>query len=428
MMSSENQLPRVLFVCTGNAGRSQLAQAMYRQRTNESVNVESAGVEPWKNLHPMAVQLMRERDVDDSRHHPKGVAEIADQAFDVVVSIGDPAREKLPQRMKGNPYRIHWNIADPADADETPSSEAVFRDTLAQIDQRIPDLHSQISRIYQIGNLYRQPGINSGLWETEVLNPHHLKTAAEAGFKAMEVSPYTRAEHFDFRDAAQIERIRQASQDYGMPIWSLHSRDVGDLTSPDASVRRAQMDELYRCLDAADILGATAVVSHIQIIGKHFADLPAAEARLAEGMNELTPRAEKSVARIALENGYARREGQWARDMFRRATPFSPAAFGYVLDTGHANIAGDMDDIEKGIGERLISLHLNDNDGEQDIHLTGGKGNVDWTRVAKLLHTTNYTGCLMWEIGVGRDDFDPQMLTDTMIGHRSLMQHIASSD
>jgi len=428
MTSLHNEFPRLLFVCTGNAGRSQLAQAMYRQFANESVNVESAGVEPWKNLHPMAVQLMQERSVDDSRHHPKGVAEVAGQAFDVVVSIGDPAREKLPLRMKGNPYRIHWDIADPADADETPNSEAVFRDTLAQIEQRIPELHSQMSRLYQPYDLYHQPGINSGLWETEELSPKHLKVAADAGFKAMEVSPYTRAEHFDFSDAAQIESIRRASLDYGMPIWSLHSRDVGDLTSPDASVRQTQLDELYRCLDAADIFGATAVVSHIQVVGKHFAELPAAEARLAECMNELTPRAEISVARIALENGYARKDGQWTRDMFRRATPFSSAAFGYVLDTGHANIAKDMDDIEKEIGERLISLHLNDNDGERDIHLTGGKGNVDWLRVAKLLRDSNYTGCLMWEIGIGRDDFDPQMLIDTMTGHQSLMEHIAALD
>lgn len=425
-MFLKNQPPRVLFVCTGNAGRSQLAQALCAARGG--LVVESAGVRHDPALHPMAVELMQERKLDYSSQYPKPISAVADRTFDVVVTIGDPARELFPLRMPGNPFWIHWDIDDPGRANGTPELEAVFREALAQIEKRISELDAQIGPLHRPGDLHHQPGISSGLWGKEALSPEHLKIAAKAGFKALEVSPFLWAEHFDFRDAAQIERIRQASQDYGLPIWSLHSRDVGDLTSPDASIRQTQLDHLSWCLDAADLLGATVVVSHIQVIGRHFADLLAAEARLAEGMQELTPRAESSVARLALENGYARKDGQWTRDMFRRATPFSPAAFGYVLDTGHANIAGDMDDVEKGIGERLISLHLNDNDGERDIHLAGGQGNVDWSRVARLLCATNYTGCLMWEIGAGRTDFNSQLLTDIMTGHQRLMEHMASCD
>jgi sugar phosphate isomerase/epimerase/protein-tyrosine-phosphatase len=423
-MTSPTHLIRVLFICTGNAGRSQLAQAVCTLRAGGTVAVESAGVEPWARLHPMAVKLMRELGVDDAAHYPKGIAAVSAQAFDLVVTIGDPARRRLPLRMKGNPYRIHWDIPDPADADGTPDSEQVFRRTLDRIEQRLPDLLAQLKPLHPPGALRNQPGINSGVWAKQVLSEDHFSIAASAGFKGMEISPYMNPNHFDFASAAQIRRIRRAAADSGLAVWSLHSRDVADLTSPDPAERQKQVDHLLLCLDAADALGATAVVSHIQVVGKHFSDLPPAEARIAEGMNRLAPRAEASCARIALENGYARKPGQWSHDMFRRANPFSPAAFGYVLDTGHANIAGDLEDIEKGIGQRLISLHLNDNAGT-DIHLTGGKGTVDWARTAGLLKAAQYDGCLMWEIGVGKDDFNPQILTDTMDGHLRLMEYLA---
>jgi protein-tyrosine-phosphatase len=88
----------------------------------------------------MAIKLMREMGVDDKAHYPKAVAALADRSFDVVITIGDPARRLLPSQMKGNHYRIHWDIADPADADGTAASETVFRETLAQIEQRLAEL------------------------------------------------------------------------------------------------------------------------------------------------------------------------------------------------------------------------------------------------------------------------------------------------
>lgn len=415
---------RVLFVCTGNAGRSQLAQAICTLAGGRSVLAESAGVAPWAQLHPMAVRLMEEKGVNLAAHRPKGIPAVADRAFDLVVTLGDPARERLPLRLKGNPLRMHWDIADPADADGTPESERVFRHTLGQIEKRMSRLVEEAPRFIRPGALHWQPGINSGLWITEDLDETHPAVAAAAGFKAMEVSPYLRAEHFNVRDAGQIRRVRRGADNAGIAIWSLHSRDVGDITSPYPAIRQTQIDELLWCLDAAEELGATAVVSHLQILGRHFDDLPSAEAHLADAMTRLASRAEASPVRFALENGYACKEGQWTRDMFRRVAPFSPAAFGYVLDTGHANVAGDLADIEAGIGERLISLHLNDNSGT-DIHQTGGKGTVDWARIARLLKATRYDGCLMWEIGANRKDFNPQLLIDTMTGHRQLMEYLA---
>ena len=130
----------VLFVCTGNAGRSQMAQAMFRRLAGDGVEVESAGVEPWNHLHPMAVRMMAERGLDMAGQYPKSAASVGGRHFDVVVSIGDPAREKLPTPLRQSGRWIHWDISDPADADETPNSEAVFRHPADAIAGRLPEI------------------------------------------------------------------------------------------------------------------------------------------------------------------------------------------------------------------------------------------------------------------------------------------------
>ena len=135
-----SELCSVLFVCTGNAGRSQMAQAMFHNLAQGKALVESAGVEPWDHLHPMAVKLMSARGLDLKGHYPKPVSAVAEGLFEVVVTIGDPAKEKLPPGLVETARWIHWDIADPADADGSVDSEAVFARTASDIAGRLPQL------------------------------------------------------------------------------------------------------------------------------------------------------------------------------------------------------------------------------------------------------------------------------------------------
>ena len=130
----------VLFVCTGNAGRSQMAQALLRQRVGDAVRAESAGVAPWPCLHPVAVRLLNARGVDLTGHCPKPVAAIDPTQFDHVVTLGGPAHDRLPRAAFGAAYWEHWDVADPADADGTPGSEAAFGCALADIEERLAGL------------------------------------------------------------------------------------------------------------------------------------------------------------------------------------------------------------------------------------------------------------------------------------------------
>lgn len=133
-------LPRVLFVCTGNAGRSQIAEALLRATTAGRYHICSAGVKPWDHLHPMAVKLLNNQGYDISSHFPKSAESVATKEFDFVVTIGDAARRLLPDSLKNIGRWIHWDISDPADADGTEHSERVFRGAYEAIETRMSEI------------------------------------------------------------------------------------------------------------------------------------------------------------------------------------------------------------------------------------------------------------------------------------------------
>ena len=130
---------RVLFVCTGNAGRSQMAEALSRSHYGDKIEPFSAGVDPWPDLHPMARKLMAERDEDFAGHFPKHANTFCDKDLDLVVTIGDRALKECPA-FRGSPRQIHWAISDPADADGTPDSEQTFRNALSDIESNLDSL------------------------------------------------------------------------------------------------------------------------------------------------------------------------------------------------------------------------------------------------------------------------------------------------
>ena len=98
---SSNGIPSVLFVCTGNAGRRQMAQALFRERMGDRVRILSAGVDPWDHLHPMAMKLMFERGVSLAGHHPKSVSALADQNVDLQAGPRFPIATQ-PETWIGN--------------------------------------------------------------------------------------------------------------------------------------------------------------------------------------------------------------------------------------------------------------------------------------------------------------------------------------
>jgi ArsR family transcriptional regulator, arsenate/arsenite/antimonite-responsive transcriptional repressor / arsenate reductase (thioredoxin) len=127
---------RVLFVCTGNTGRSPMAEALLRHRAGEHVEAASAGIRP-KPLHPDAVAVMRDRyRIDITGHRPTPVETVAHQQFDFVITLCDKAREHCPE-FPGHPGLIHWSMPDPAAAEGDLAGYPAFERTAAELETRI---------------------------------------------------------------------------------------------------------------------------------------------------------------------------------------------------------------------------------------------------------------------------------------------------
>jgi protein-tyrosine-phosphatase/DNA-binding transcriptional ArsR family regulator len=103
---------RVLFLCTGNSSRSQMAEAFLRETGGGRVEVASAGSNP-KSLHPNAVRVMRARGIDIAGQRSKHLDGLVKQRFDHVISLCDRVREVCPE-FPGHPAVAHWSMADPA--------------------------------------------------------------------------------------------------------------------------------------------------------------------------------------------------------------------------------------------------------------------------------------------------------------------------
>ena len=130
---------RVLFLCTGNSARSQMAEALVRTRAGGLIKAHSAGSHP-KPLHPNAVRVMRdEHDVELDGQRSKHLRVFAKRRFDRVITLCDRVREVCPE-FPGHPETIHWSIPDPAaghpDGDDEASYPA-FQQTADELETRI---------------------------------------------------------------------------------------------------------------------------------------------------------------------------------------------------------------------------------------------------------------------------------------------------
>ena len=130
---------RVLFLCTGNSARSQMAEALLERLAGDDAQAFSAGSHP-KALHQNAVRVMRDRGIDISGRRSKPLSEFAGWFFDFVITLCDRVREVCPE-LPGHPELIHWSIPDPASWEGTDrETYPVFQQTATELETRIRHL------------------------------------------------------------------------------------------------------------------------------------------------------------------------------------------------------------------------------------------------------------------------------------------------
>jgi arsenate reductase len=128
---------RILFLCTGNAARSQMAEGLARAFHGERVEVVSAGSRPAGWVHPLAIRALAEIGIDISDARSKPAEEFIDQQFDVVVTVCDSAAQDCPH-WPGAKRIEHWPIEDPSFGGGDPLQR--FRETRDDLARRIDEL------------------------------------------------------------------------------------------------------------------------------------------------------------------------------------------------------------------------------------------------------------------------------------------------
>jgi arsenate reductase len=126
----------ILFICTGNSCRSQMAEGFLRHFGSDRFDVASAGTHP-AGLNPDAVAAMREVGIDISHHRSKGIGEVTGRPFDHVMTVCDRAKESCPIFPDATCWD-HWPFDDPATAKGSPEErKAVFRRVRDEIAARV---------------------------------------------------------------------------------------------------------------------------------------------------------------------------------------------------------------------------------------------------------------------------------------------------
>jgi len=129
---------KVLFLCTGNSARSQMAEGLLRYLVGDQMDVFSAGTKP-STVNPLAIRVMQARGLDISHHRSKHLDEFRSQPFDYVITVCDKAAESCPV-FPGPAQRIHWSFPDPAavEGDEATRLQA-FRQIRDALEAQLRD-------------------------------------------------------------------------------------------------------------------------------------------------------------------------------------------------------------------------------------------------------------------------------------------------
>lgn len=142
---AEGTSRRVLFLCTHNSARSQMAEALLRHHAGATADIRSAGSHP-SQVHPLALRTLDELGVDSAGLTAKPLESFASDRFDYVITLCDRVREACPS-WPGEPEQIHWSLADPGLVDGSEEEALLaFRGTAIELSRRVRYLLAVMTR------------------------------------------------------------------------------------------------------------------------------------------------------------------------------------------------------------------------------------------------------------------------------------------
>jgi arsenate reductase (thioredoxin) len=159
-MESRTTPFRVLFLCTGNSARSQIAEKVLNRKGGQRFLAESAGSQPAANVNPFAIEALERHGYFWTGGSPKSVDEMLDRPWDFVITVCDRAREACPV-FPGQPVIAHWGMPDPAAVEGTDSEKRrAFDDALLTVSRRLDlFLALPIEKLSKLALAYRVQAI-----------------------------------------------------------------------------------------------------------------------------------------------------------------------------------------------------------------------------------------------------------------------------
>ncbi|HZH40102.1 MAG TPA: arsenate reductase ArsC [Gemmatimonadales bacterium] len=127
---------RLLFLCTGNSARSQMAEAILNSRSKGRFRAASAGSKPAARVNPQAIETLREHGIEWQGHPPRTVDGLEREPWDFVITVCDRAKESCPI-FPGQPVLAHWGMEDPAEAVGEEAGKKAFREAYLILARRI---------------------------------------------------------------------------------------------------------------------------------------------------------------------------------------------------------------------------------------------------------------------------------------------------
>ncbi|MBI5043315.1 MAG: sugar phosphate isomerase/epimerase [Nitrospirae bacterium] len=245
-------------------------------------------------------------------------------------------------------------------------------------------------------------GLSTHIFVYNILDEAIIKQIKDAGFDAIEI--WGMRPHFDYKDKERIESLARLLKDNSIKVVSFHAPIYEEVTPPDKRKwlsfsskdnknRQKALTETKELIDCMGLFDAGLLVIHGLEDRKETESIKA----FHKSLTELAEYCGEKNIRIAVENVL---HGATAEKIMRLIDDekYDPDAVGICLDLGHSNISNNpVNDLEE-CSERLIALHVSDNNGREDSHGVPFTGTIDWMQVAAVLKKIGFDGYFMYEI------------------------------
>jgi sugar phosphate isomerase/epimerase len=233
-----------------------------------------------------------------------------------------------------------------------------------------------------------------------------LEPIRESGFSMIEVcfSPA----HLDYHDASAVRRAAARIDALGMETYSFHAPFAHglDISSPDTAQRERALREILCAAEAAATLQVHYLVIHP---GPEMSALPPRDERLVrmehaiEVLNRVAARCHELGIECVLENKLPHLLFGKTSDILWILDALDSLEVGVCLDTGHAALSGDLENLLHKLAGHLRMIHAHDNHGHRDDHLPPGDGSIDWEALLRALSAASFRGALILEIAATAD-------------------------